>query len=231
MLVSCILVSHDKPELCQEALESVVKQTHAEWECLVVDSGVLHDRGYFRTGHWSKDDRFRFLHSGETEETRRTKAMAPWCFNECFRRGLVRGELVLYLCDDDLLYPNAFGTFVSYAENRPGALAMYASQDMGVIYPDGRRSIVGERRAIGLAGQCCGGRALDCQVDYLQFCHRRRLLDSFEGKQWWPEGKDTEAHADGVFMEACGEITPIHPIDIKVSQNRRTPRSTYHPVS
>jgi hypothetical protein len=231
MLVSCILVSHDKPELCHEALRSVAGQTHSQWECLVVDSGVLHDRGYFQTGRWSKDGRFRFLRSGETEETRRTKAMAPWCFNECFRRGWVRGELVLYLCDDDLLYPSAFRTFVSYAENRPEALAMYASQDMGVVYPDGRRCIVGERRAIGLAGRCCGGRALDCQVDYLQFCHRRRLLDHFEGEQWWPEGKDTEAHADGVFMEACGEITPIHPIDIKVSQNRRTPRSTYHPVS
>ncbi len=231
MLLSCILVSHDKADFCREALASVVSQTHSEWQCVVMDSGVLFEEGYFESLPWMRDRRFRFLRSGETDETRRTKAMAPWCFNECYRKGLVHGELVMYLCDDDILYPNAFRTFVSYAESRDDALAMYASQDVGVIYRDGRRRIVGERRAIGLAGRCCRGRTLDCQVDYLQFCHRRRLLELFTGKEWWPEGKDTEAHADGVFMEACGAITPIHPIDIKVSQNRRTPRSTYHPVT
>jgi hypothetical protein len=30
-------------------------------------------------------------------------------------------------------------------------------------------------------------------------------------------------------MERIGAVTPFHPIDIKVSQNRRTPKSTYLP--
>ena len=46
---------------------------------------------------------------------------------------------------------------------------------------------------------------------------------------WWPEEKATEDHADGIFMERIGFVTPILPIDVKVSQNRRTPRSTYAP--
>lgn len=230
MLVTCLLVSHNKPDLCSEAVQSVVNQTHQDWECLVMDSGVLYDKGYFDAFPWSADERFTFIRSSETMETRKTKAMAPWCFNECIRSGLVKGELVMYLCDDDLLYPNAFQTFVAYAESRPDVLAMYASQDMGVIYPNGWRAVVGERRAIGVAGRCCGGRPLDCQVDYLQFCHRKSILDKMQGSEWWSESKSTESHADGIFMERCGELTPIHPIDVKVSQNRRTPQSTYVPV-
>lgn len=229
MLVTCILVSHDKPDLCHEAVQSVLDQTHRSWECLVVDSGVLFDRGYFQSYPWADDPRLRIIRSTETEETRRTRAMAPWCFNECFRNRLVRGELVMYLCDDDVLYPNAFRTFVDFATKRPDVLAMYASQDLGVIHPDGRRTIVGERRADRLAGRCCNGRGLDCEVDYLQFCHRATLLERFPTDEFWPERKGTESHADGVFMERCGAITPIHPIRVKVSQNRRTPRSKYVP--
>jgi hypothetical protein len=48
--------------------------------------------------------------------------------------------------------------------------------------------------------------------------------------EYWPEDKATESHADGLFMERIGAQVPIYPIDIKVSQNRRTPRSTYVPV-
>lgn len=230
MLMTCILVSHNKPDLCHEAVQSVINQTHQDWECLLVDSGVLYDKGYFDSFYWSADERITFIRSTETDETRRTKAMAPWCFNECFRNNMVKGELVMYLCDDDILYPNAFQTFVSYAESRPEALAFYASQDIGIIYPNGWRAITGERRAIGIAGRCCGGRTMDCQVDYLQFCHRRSLLEKMPGQEWWRENKDQhENHADGIFMDRCGDITPIHPIDVKVSQNRRTPSSTYVP--
>jgi spore maturation protein CgeD len=229
MLVSCIVVSHNKANLCHESIQSVVNQTHQEWECFIVDSGVLYDQGYYDAFSWSADERLMFIRSTETEETRRTKAMAPWCFNECFRNGLIKGEIVMYLCDDDILYPNAFQTFVAYAESRPDALAFYASQDMGVIYSNGWRAVVGERRAVGIGGRCCGGRTMDCQVDYLQFAHRISLLNKFPGDEYWPEGKDTESHADGVFMEKCGMLTPIHPIDIKISQNRRTPTSTYVP--
>jgi hypothetical protein len=109
-------------------------------------------------------------------------------------------------------------------------MAMYASQDIGVIYPNGWRAVVGERRADRPGGKSCNGKQMDCVVDYLQFCHKTDLFSMFENNEYWPEGKDTESHADGVFMEKCGRLVPIFPIDVKVSQNRRTPNSTYVPV-
>jgi hypothetical protein len=226
MLVSCILVSHNKSEWCKEALSSVAAQTYAQWECLVVDSGELFDSGYFLP--FASEHRFRLIRSTETNETRRAKAMAPWCFNECFRQEIVKGELVLYLCDDDIFYENAFQTFVDYLSANPEVNAMYASQDHAVIYEDGRRELTGERRALAIGGRCCRGRLMDCQVDYAQMSHRRSVLSLIKGhnrREWWPEEKETEGHADGIFMERIGAVTPFFPIDIKVSQNRRTPKS------
>src|SRR5262249_43795780 len=179
MLVSCICVCHNKPDLAHEAIQSILDQSYPHWQALVVDSGVLYDAGYYDRFPWRHDPRVQLIRSGETEALRRTKAMAPWCFNECLRKGLVAGGPLMYLADDDLLYPNAFATFVSYARRHSQAQAMYASQDLAVIYPNGWRALVGERRATEPGGRCCGGRRMDCYVDYLQFCHKTALLQLF----------------------------------------------------
>ncbi len=230
MLVSCLCVCHNKPDLIPEAVQSILNQSHAQWEAFVIDSGVLYDAGYYEQFEWRHDPRIQVIRSQETADLRKTKAMAPWCFNECFRQGLLSGELVMYLCDDDLLYPNAFDTFVRYAREHPDVQAMYASQDLAILWPNGWRSLVGERRATVPGGKCCGGRIMDCQVDYLQLCHRPEVLKRFGHHEYWPESKETEGHADGIFMERIGELVPIQPIDVKVSQNRRTLRSLNDPI-
>lgn len=228
MLVTCICVCHNKPDLTHEAIQSIVNQSYHDWELIIVDSGVLYDAGYYDKFNWINDQRIKLVRSDETEEIRNTKAMAPWCFNECFRKGLVKGELCLYLSDDDIYYPNAFETYVSYCKHNPNAKAMYASQDIGVIYPNGWRAIVGERKALVCKGSCLGradNLRLDCVVDGMQLCHYTDIVKD----PWWPEGKDTECHADGVLLEKIGSQMPIYPIDIKTSQNRRTPNSKYGP--
>jgi hypothetical protein len=229
--ISIVIVSHNKPTLLPEAVQSVLQQSFADWQGILIDSGLLHDRGFFNRSPWGADPRLRIVRSAETPALRRRKAMAPWCFNECFRHGWVRGELVMYLCDDDILYPHAFRTFVDAFRQNPGAMAMYASQDLGWVGPDGRSVIVGERRAIAPGGKCCNGRLMDCQVDYLQLCHRRAVLRAFRDEEYWPEDKASEDHADGLFMEKLGRRYPILPIDLKVGQNRRTPWSINVPAT
>jgi glycosyltransferase involved in cell wall biosynthesis len=221
--ITCIMVSHNKDKLVQEAIDSVLNQTCGDWELLLVDSGALFDRGYFKN---LKDPRIKVIRSDENHITRQTKAMAPYCFNKCLSSG-VHGELVVYLCDDDVFYPNAFDTFISFSEKNPYVQAMYASQDMITIKINNDRIMSGERRALKKMGKCVGER-MDCVIDYLQFCHKKTILNHL--KEFWPEGKDTESHADGVFMDKIGEIVPVYPIDVKVSQNRRTIWSTYAPT-
>src|SRR5204863_5868521 len=98
---TCIVLSHDKPDHVVEALASLAVQTFRDWEAIVFDSGVLTDRGFFEQQPLFADPRVRLVRSWETEELRKTRTIASWCFNECFRKNLVRGQYVTYLCDDD----------------------------------------------------------------------------------------------------------------------------------
>jgi hypothetical protein len=115
---TCIILSHDKPDYVVEALASLAGQTFQDWEGIVFDSGVLTDRGFFQQQPICADPRIRLIRSWETEELRNTKTIASWCFNECFRKNLVRGAFVTYLCDDDILYPPTYVEVLTRALQR-----------------------------------------------------------------------------------------------------------------
>ncbi len=221
---SLIIVSHNKPDLVREAVQSVLDQTHQDWEAVLMDSGVLHQQGFF---NYLTDKRIRVEPSGETPDLARSVNMASWCFNEALNSGRLRGELIMYLCDDDLLYPEAFETFWNYyiRHNREPQ-AMYASQDIGLVDREGKTRIIGKRIADRPAGRFCKGRRLDCKVDYLQFCHTRAILDrmreTYQTARYHPEDKAEGYHGDGIFMEQIGALTTVHPINKLVSMNRRT---------
>jgi len=226
--ISIILTSHNKPVLVKEAVQSVLDQAFKNWELVLIDSGVLLSQGFF---DYLKDPRVRVLPSGENAELARTKNMASWCFNNALNSGQLTGELIMYLNDDDLLYPEAFATYWNYyLENRREPQAMYASQDIGLVGRDGSTRIIGKRIADRPAGKHCKGRKMDCQVDYLQFCHTRAVLEKLKAAghpaRIHSEDKRDAWHADGVFMEQVGALTEVHPINKFLSMNRRTAGST-----
>jgi hypothetical protein len=223
--ISCILLSHDKPDNVGEAIDSLYAQKFSDWEAIVFDSGVLYDRGFFSSIPALKDPRFRLIRSWETEELRQTKTVASWCFNECFRRKMLNGSFVVYLCDDDLFYPYAFQTFYDYAQSNPQAKAMYASVDMTAVTPTGEKVTYQELIAKEMKGSYCGGGPLDCQVDYLQLCHKAELFDLFQDEDFWPEDREVIRHADGIFLEKIGSRVPIYPIETKIGENRKVPSS------
>lgn len=222
---SCILLSHDKADHVGEAIKSLLAQTFLDWEAVVMDSGVLHDRDFFASLPAMRDPRIRLVRSWETAEIRKTKTIASWCFNECFRKKLLHGRYVTYLCDDDLLYPNAFQTFHDHAQAHPETQAMYASVDMTGVSAAGEKLFLRERLAEEMKGSCCGGGPLDCQVDYLQLCHKADLFDLFPQGDFWPEEREVIQHADGIFLEKIGSLVPIYPIPIKIGENRKVPSS------
>jgi spore maturation protein CgeD len=224
---SLILVSHNKPNFVREAVQSVVTQTFQNWECILIDSGVLLKQDFFKD---ISDPRIRVIASGETPEEARTRNMASWCFNRLLTGGEVRGELIMYLCDDDLLYPEAFETYWNfYVQHDREPQAMYASQDIGLVDQHGKTSVIGRRLAKKPAGRFCRGARLDCRVDYLQFCHSRAILEKYREvygtTQYHSEDKRDAAHADGIFMERIGALTKVYPIAKVLSMNRRTVQS------
>jgi hypothetical protein len=224
---SIIVVSHNKPRFAKEAVKSLLGQTHANWQGILMDSGILLNQGYYDDLH---DPRLKVIPTGETPEMARTMNMNSWCFNHLLNSGQLAGELIMYLNDDDLLYPEAFATFWNfYQQHNREPQAMYASQDIGLVDPDGKTQIIGRRVADRPAGRFCKGRRLDCRVDYLQFCHTAKILEQFRQKyhttQYHSEDKRDSHHADGIFMEQVGALTKVYNIDKVLSMNRRTTES------
>jgi glycosyltransferase involved in cell wall biosynthesis len=222
--LSILIVSHNKPRFAKAAVQSVLDQTYSSWQGILMDSGVLLNQGYF---DYLKDLRLKIIPSGETPEQARTSNMASWCFNRLLNSGQVTGELIMYLNDDDLLYPDAFETYWNfYQQHGRAPQAMYASQDVGLVGPDGKTQIIGHRVADRPGGRFGSGRRLDCRVDYLQFCHTAKILDKFreayKTTEYHSEDKRDAHHADGIFMEQIGALTKVYNIDKVLSMNRRT---------
>jgi spore maturation protein CgeD len=222
--LSIVIVSHDKPRFVREAVQSLLDQTHPNWDGILMDSGVLLNQGFFDYLH---DPRLEVVPSGETPEMAGTKNMASWCFNRLLNSGQLTGELIMYLNDDDLLYPEAFETYWDfYVRHHWEPQAMYASQDIGLVDPEGKTWIIGRRVADRPGGRFCRGRKLDCRVDYLQFCHTAKILERFrevyKTTQYHSEDKRDSHHADGIFMEQIGALTKVYNIDKVLSMNRRT---------
>jgi glycosyltransferase involved in cell wall biosynthesis len=225
--LSILIISHNKPRFVKDAVQGVLDQTHPDWEGTLMDSGLLLRQGFFA---YLKDPRLTVIPTGETPEQAQTRNMASWCLNRWLNSDRARGELIMYLCDDDLIYPEAFETYWNfYRQNDRVPHAMYASQDIGLVDPQGRTQIVGRRVADRPAGRFCRGRRLDCHVDSLQLCHTSKILATFrevyKTSQYHSEDKRDAHHADGIFMEQLGALTKVYNIDKVLSMNRRTTES------
>ncbi len=225
MLISCLLVSHSKPMLCEEMIQSVICQSHTDWELLIMDSGVLYDQGYF--DRYRNDGRISVVRSEETQQIRDSVAIAPWCYNKMLPK-MCSGELVIYASDDDCYFPHAFAIFNEYMRRNPDWLACYSSQDHGHYAPPEKSVVTGTRHAHIIRGR--GISRSDCQVDGGQLCHRRKLFDIFPMDDFWPEDRRHKHHSDGLLLEKIGTRVMIHPVPFKTSFNRRTPQSDNMPL-
>lgn len=214
MKISCVLVSHEKPDFVHDAIASVVAQTHPDWELVVIDSGALLASGAFF--QWSADPRITVVASGETAEMRRTYCLQGWCCNEAYRRELVRGDLVCYLCDDDVYCPDAFAVFAAAAERDRSARAWYGGLEVWE----------GDQRVGVATADVAGGPeySLDLKADALQACCRRKQLQQGAA---WPERRQDAWHADGLFLASLCRLGPVCPLPVLIGRHRRTPGSTY----
>jgi hypothetical protein len=221
LLMTCVLASHRKPGFVHQAIASVVNQSCPDWQLIVIDSGDLYDAGEFAR---YTDPRILITTTGETSDNPSTQG---WAINECFRRGLVRGDLACYLSDDDVYQPWAFETFLDRARTHPDESAWYGLADRCEIRRDGSEVKLGELPlppvAPGTNGGI-GGVSLDEKADGGQVCHR--IATAYEP---WPEARERNIanHCDGLWMDAVGRKATIHALMVKVLRHRHTALSTF----
>ena len=148
--MTCVLTSHGKPRFVHQAVESVRTQTAGDWRLVVIDSGALADKGAF--DRYRDDPRIVVAVTGETPDMRGRVCLQAWAINECFRRGLVVGDLVCYLSDDDVYAPGIFDAWLSAARSHPEQAAWYGPADRCEVR-DGTEVKVGDLPTVGLGGR------------------------------------------------------------------------------
>ena len=116
-LVSIIVPCHNYGALLPEALDSVLAQTYADWECLVVDDGST-DATPAVAGHYAaRDPRIRYLP--------RAHAGASAARNHGLR--MARGQFVQFLDADDLLPSRKLEVQLAYLAARPAVDIVYGA--------------------------------------------------------------------------------------------------------
>ena len=227
--VTIILTSHMKPTL-RDALNSVVRQTFFDYECVVMDSGQWHGQNDSRSAEMGaihdeyQCEHIRWVTTGEEPDLGQHKCPVAWATNEGIRRGLVRGKYVCTFYDDDEYEPAFLERMVGYLE-ATGEQAVWCTQDRVRLLASGERQHAGQIRADRVLTP---GSILN-RVDGGQVMFTRDALMQL-GDPWLPEAPGGCLNSDGQFLERlCSLVGEIRPLDEMLYTHRFTPYSTYSP--
>lgn len=121
--VSVVIPTHGHAEYVVQSVESVLAQTLAPHEVIVVDDGSPDDTAA-RLAPLAAAGRIRYVH----------QANAGVAAARNHGASLARGEFLCFLDDDDLLYPHALATLAAAAQVRPGIALVYGQR---TVFRDG----------------------------------------------------------------------------------------------
>lgn len=112
-LVSVVVPTYDRRRVLQRAVESVLTQTHADLECIVVDDG-------------STDGTREYLRSVSDSRLRVIRRDRPFGISSARNAGVAvaSGDYVVFLDDDDRLFEDAVATLVETIRGRPASCGM-----------------------------------------------------------------------------------------------------------
>ncbi|WP_010419531.1 glycosyltransferase family 2 protein [Anaerophaga thermohalophila] len=110
-LVSVIIPAYNRETLIGETLDSILTQTYPNWECIIVDDGSTDHTIDVIEKYTKKDNRFRLF-----KRNREPKG-APTCRNIGLDKA--KGEYVIFLDSDDILFPHALKNRVNFLRQNP----------------------------------------------------------------------------------------------------------------
>ncbi|WP_233270005.1 glycosyltransferase family 2 protein [Polaribacter sp. L3A8] len=122
-LVSIIIPTYNRAHLITETLDSIIAQTHTNWECIVVDDGSTDTTSVILEAYVKKDNRFQY----HTRPNDRIKG-ANACRNYGFQ--LSKGEYVNWFDSDDLMHPEHLEKKVTcFIKNKKNDFVICKSQN------------------------------------------------------------------------------------------------------
>ena len=123
--ISIVLPTYNGARTIAQAVESVLAQTHAGWELLVVDDGSTDGTAVLVAGYVAKDSRIRYL-----------KSEANMGIQKTLNKGLheAQGKYVARIDDDDVwIDAGKLAAQLAYMEANPACVLV----GTGVVVADG----------------------------------------------------------------------------------------------
>jgi glycosyltransferase involved in cell wall biosynthesis len=111
------MATFNRAHIAPESIDSVLGQDYPDFELLVVDDGSADDTPAMLAGYAERQPPERFRH------VRQDNAGQATALNRGFE--LARGEIIGYLCDDDLLNPGALPVQAQALIDNPDAAIAY----------------------------------------------------------------------------------------------------------
>lgn len=124
-LISVIVTCYNQGKYLRQALDSLVNQSHGEWECIVVNDGSTDDTERIALEYSKSDSRFCYFHQ--------TNSGVSSARN--FGLTKAKGEYIQFLDADDHIHPDKLTTQLAILES---------NLEIGVVYGSSRYFIDGE---------------------------------------------------------------------------------------
>ena len=151
-LVSCIIIFLNEEKYLAEAIESVVAQSYADWELLLVDDGSTDGSETIARAYCERfPEKIRYL----THEGRRNCGMSA---SRNLGLRSARGEFAAFLDGDDCWYPNKLERQVALFDQHPEAVMVCGA----TLYWHSWQAIAGRDDRIMQVGQWDKNDASDC---------------------------------------------------------------------
>jgi GalNAc5-diNAcBac-PP-undecaprenol beta-1,3-glucosyltransferase len=101
--VSIIIATYNRAHLISKTLDSIICQSHKNWECIIIDDGSTDNTKEILQPYLLKDPRIKYY-----ERTIDHKKGLPGCRNQGLE--LANGEYIIFFDDDDIVHPNNLKT-------------------------------------------------------------------------------------------------------------------------
>ncbi|RAP76805.1 glycosyltransferase family 2 protein [Paenibacillus montanisoli] len=206
--VSCILTSYNRPVFIREAITSVLNQTYPHWELVIVDDNSNRETLEVIHSYARADARIRVIQSGVRNEDRPKTTRYATCINLAIPH--LTGDLVTYLTDDDIYYPERFAKMVETFESNEHIHVVYGMQCFAVVV-NGQIIKSGIRPLVGIT------REPAAKIDHNSIMHRKSC---FQLIPRWIDDPSIWAWADGVFFQQLAIHWDFHPIDFVTDEHR-----------
>lgn len=116
--VSIIMATYNRAHFIEETLDSIIKQTFTNWECLIIDDGSSDNTKEILAPYLERDPRFKLI----PRTSKHLKGL-PGCRNQGLE--LAKGDYVIFFDDDDIVHPQNLELCVFELSNKNVSYCKY----------------------------------------------------------------------------------------------------------